>query len=158
MVIKYTETPLGNGKYFSDNLLGKSRSGFINTKDFQRPANCFPLPFHRKFLLTCWTMTIWMKLLISRQLKITVLGAVKFSAECAFMVKSSQLAGVISHRHFQLMQEQKRWLCLHPDSHHLCLGCTSLTKHKVIQQFQFRIWSNQNWPKRKEKREGWMRN
>lgn len=42
MVIKYTETLLGNGKYFSVNLVEKSRSGFTNIKDFQRAAKCFP--------------------------------------------------------------------------------------------------------------------
>lgn len=38
-----------------------------------------------------------MKLLISRQLKITVLGAVKVSAEHASMIKKGHLAGVTSH-------------------------------------------------------------
>lgn len=53
-------------------------------------------------------MTIYIKLLISRQLKITVLGAVEVSAECASMVKKGRLTEVTGHRHFQLMQEQKR--------------------------------------------------
>lgn len=98
-----------------------------------------------------------MKLLISRQLKITVLGAVKFLLNAHLWLKKGQLAGVIGHRHFQLIQEWERWLCLHPENQHLCRGCTSLNKCEILQQFQFRTWSSQkiNPEEKKKGRGGW---
>lgn len=98
-----------------------------------------------------------MKLLISRQLKITVLGAVKFLLNVHLWLKKGQLAGVIGHRHFQPIQEWERWLYLHPENQHLCLGCTSLNKCEILQQFQFRTWSSQkiNPEEKKKGRGGW---